>query len=81
MPQYHSRPRVDAQAWALLEHDEGRIDEARRLFQLASNADPQHLYVWQVCMSSFVVRVRVRQTQGPQACSDAPESGYNLRRC
>ena len=41
---------MSAQAWALLEHDEGRIDEARRLFHLASAADPQHLYVWQVCI-------------------------------
>jgi hypothetical protein len=31
-----------------LEQEDGRVDEARRLFQLASAADPQHLYVWQV---------------------------------
>lgn len=36
------------QAWALLERDEGKLDEARQLFEAGSRADPHHLHVWQV---------------------------------
>ena len=42
----------NAKAWARLEHEDGRIDEARRLFQLASAANPHDLYAWQVWRST-----------------------------
>lgn len=38
-----------SQAWALLEQEEGNIEEARQLFEAGSRADPHHLYIWQVC--------------------------------
>ena len=37
------------QAWALLEEEAGKIEEARQLFEAGSRADPHHLFIWQVC--------------------------------
>ena len=34
------------QAWAILEKEEGNINEARELFQKAAEADPEHAPVW-----------------------------------
>lgn len=34
------------QAWAVLEAEEGNLGEARRLFQLAADADPQMVHAW-----------------------------------
>ena len=35
------------QAWALLEEEEGAVEEARALLRRASRVDASHLYVWQ----------------------------------
>lgn len=43
------------QAWALLERDAGKLDEARQLFEAGSRADPHHLYIWQVWVSNLHV--------------------------
>lgn len=45
-------PACAPQAWALLEEEQGCIDEARRLLRWGSKVDPSHLYIWQAwgCM-------------------------------
>jgi hypothetical protein len=47
---FHKAAPMWVQAWALMEQEQGNMQDARRLFKLASRADPSHLYVWQVCM-------------------------------
>ena len=46
-PPHPTPPTHSWQAWALLEEEEGRVEDARRLFRRASRADPSHLPVWQ----------------------------------
>ncbi len=36
------------QAWGMLEGQEGKVEEARVLFEKAVEIDASHLYVWQV---------------------------------
>ena len=38
---------IPFQAWALLEEEEGNVEEARRLLRRGSKVDPKHLYIWQ----------------------------------
>ena len=72
------------QAWALLEQEAGKLEEARQLFEAGSRADPHHLFIWQACVlaarhacSRTIIRCTFLTHALCRTCHASPAAGQH----